>query len=54
MMLKKITDALNARKEIAAWTVQQVVSRESQIYAVQGQIEYRRSVSSENYKIDVL
>jgi len=54
MMLNKIIDALNGRKEIAAWTVRHVTTDGVQVYAVPKQIESQRTVNSENYEIDVL
>ena len=53
-MLTKIIDALNARKEISAWTVRHITSQGVQVYAVPKQIESQRAVGSESYKIDVL
>ena len=53
-MLNKIIDALNARKDISAWTVRHIASQEVQMYAVPRQLESQRSVGSESYKIDVL
>jgi len=54
MMLNKIIDALNARKDIAAWTVRHITSHGAQVYAVPKNIESQRIVGSESYKIDVL
>ena len=54
MMLNKIIDALNARKDIAAWTVRHITSHGAQVYAVPRNIESQRTVDSESYKIDVL
>lgn len=53
-MLTKIIDALNARKDISAWTVRHITEREAQVYAVPKEIESQRTVESENYRIDVL
>ena len=53
-MLPKIIDALNARKDIAAWTVRHITSQGVQVYAVPKNIESQRTVGSESYKIDVL
>ncbi|MDX1377960.1 MAG: metallopeptidase TldD-related protein [Anaerolineales bacterium] len=53
-MLKKIIDALNAHRDISAWTVRHITSHGAQVYAVPGQIESQRTVGSERYKIDVL
>jgi len=53
-MLSKIIDALNARKDITAWTVRHITSLEAQVYAVPKQIESQRDVNSETYKVDVL
>jgi predicted Zn-dependent protease len=53
-MLSKIIDALNARKDISAWTVRHITSHGAQVYAVPGQIESQRTVGSERYKIEVL
>lgn len=54
MMLNKIIDALNNRKDIAAWTVRHKTTKEIQVYAVPKQVESQRTVDSESYKIDVL
>jgi len=54
MMLNKIIDTLNARKDIAAWTVRQIDSHGTQIYAVPKQIESQRTTRSVSYKVDVL
>jgi len=53
-MLTRIIDALNARKDISAWTVRHIISNGVQVYAVPNQIESKRNVGSENFKIDVL
>jgi predicted Zn-dependent protease len=53
-MLNKIIDALNARKDIAAWTVRHIVTQGVQVYAVPKDIEAQRTVGSESYKVDVL
>ena len=53
-MLKKIIDALNAHKDISAWTVRHITTNGAQVYAVPGQIESQRTVGSESYKVDVL
>jgi predicted Zn-dependent protease len=53
-MLNKIIDALNARKDISAWTVRHIVSQGVQVYAVPKEIEAQRTVGSESYKVDVL
>ena len=53
-MLNKIIDALNARKDIAAWTVRHIVTQGVQVYAVPKEIEAQRTVGSESYKVDVL
>ena len=54
IMLNKIINALHARKDISAWTVRHITSREVQVYAVPKNIESQRSVGSESYKVDVL
>lgn len=54
MMLKKIIDTLNGRKDITAWTVRHIVSDGTQMYAVPKQIESQRTTASESYKVDVL
>lgn len=53
-MLDKITAALKARSDLAGWTVRHITTRGGQVYAVPTEIEARRSVSDEKYKIDVL
>jgi len=54
MMLKKIIDSLNARQDIAAWTVRHILSHGNQVYAVPKQIESQRITESESYKVAVL
>lgn len=54
MMLNKIIDALNAHKDVSAWTVRHIVSQGVQVYAVPKEIESQRNVGSESYKVDVL
>jgi len=54
MMLEKITDALKARSDLKAWSVQQVNSRSVQQYEMPGTTEAVRSVDSEKYTVTVL
>jgi PmbA protein len=53
-MLDKIVAALKSRSDLAGWTVRHITSQGAQVYAVPTEIEARRSVSDEKYKIDVL
>lgn len=52
-MLDKIVAALKTR-DLAGWTVRHVTSRGAQVYAVPTEIEARRAVNDESYKIDLL
>ncbi|MGB8980269.1 MAG: metallopeptidase TldD-related protein [Anaerolineales bacterium] len=54
MMLDKIIEALNARTDLAGWTVRHLITRGAQVYAVPAQIESQRAVNVERYKLDVL
>jgi predicted Zn-dependent protease len=54
MMLRKITDALNKRSDLAGWTVQHSVRRGAQVYAVKGKTEAQRMAEVEQYRINVL
>lgn len=53
-MLDKIISALNARKDLAGWTVRHISNRGAQVYLVPSGIEAEREVSDEKYRIDVL
>ncbi len=53
-MLKKITDALKKRNDLAGWTVRHLITRGTQVYAVPKETEAQRDVEIEQYKIDVL
>ncbi len=53
-MLKKIVEALNARNDLAGWTVRHLRNHGAQVYAVPKQIESQRLVDVERYEIDVL
>lgn len=53
-MLDKIIAELNARKDLAGWTVRHIVTRGAQVYAVPSGIEAEREVSDEKYRMDVL
>ena len=53
-MLDTIIAELNARKELAGWTVRHIITRGAQVYAVPSGIEAEREVSDEKYRIDVL
>ena len=53
-MLDKIIAELNARKDLAGWTVRHIITRGAQVYAVPSGIEAEREVSDEKYRIDVL
>jgi predicted Zn-dependent protease len=54
MMLKKITDILNSRQDVKAWTVRHIITDGVQIYAVPEHIEAQRMAGSERYSIDIL
>ncbi len=53
-MLDKIIAELNARNDLAGWTVRHIITRGAQVYAVPSGIEAEREVSDEKYRIDVL
>src|SRR5215213_11577912 len=53
-MLIQIVHALKERKDLAGWTVRHIITRGAQVYAVPQQVEARRSVTGERYRIDVL
>lgn len=53
-MLDKITSQLNARKDLAGWTVRHIVNNGAQVYLVPSGIEAERQVGDEKYRIDVL
>jgi hypothetical protein len=53
-MLKDIIRALEARSELAAWTVRHIRTRGAQIYGVPLTVEAERAVANERYALDVL
>ncbi len=53
-MLRTITDALRARRDLKGWTVRHVASREAQVYGVPSTIEASRGVDQERYLVSVL
>ena len=53
-MIDDIVKSLNKRKELAGWTVQHIVDRGAQVYAVPKGVEARRAVVNEQYKISVV
>src|SRR3972149_4727047 len=53
-MLKETTRALEARSELAAWTVRHIRTRGAQIYGVPLTVEAERAVANERYALDVL
>lgn len=53
-MLDKIISELNARKDLAGWTVRHIVNHGAQVYLVPSGIEAEREVRDEKYRIDVL
>jgi PmbA protein len=53
-MLEKIIAELKSRKDLAGWTVRQINTRGSQVYAVPSGIEAEREVSDEKFRIDVM
>ncbi|MEX1071693.1 MAG: metallopeptidase TldD-related protein [Anaerolineales bacterium] len=52
-MLKKIVDALKARKDLAGWSLSHINSRGAQVYAVPKQVEARRGVDEEKFRVVV-
>lgn len=52
-MLDKIVSALKARKDLAGWSVSHVNSVGAQVYAVPKQVEARRGVDEEKFRIVV-
>lgn len=52
-MLDKIVKALKAQ-DLTGWTVCHITMHGAQVYAVPGQIESRREVDAEKYRIDIL
>lgn len=53
-MLNNIIRALEARSDLAAWTVRHIRTRGAQIYAVPQTVEAERDVTNERYVLDVL
>ena len=53
-MLDKIVTALKAHKDLAGWTVRHIDSQGAQLYAVAEQVEARRAVNEEKFKVEVL
>ena len=53
-MLDQIVNSLKERKDLAGWTVRHIITRGAQVYAVPQQVEARRTVTGERYRIDVL
>jgi predicted Zn-dependent protease len=53
-MLNDILQALRARHDVQAWSVQHIVSRGAQVYAVPNNIEARREVNREYFVVEVL
>jgi predicted Zn-dependent protease len=53
-MLKDILRALEARSDLAAWTVRHIRTRGTQVYAVPTTVEAQRAVTNERYVVDVL
>jgi PmbA protein len=54
MMLNKIVDALNGRRDLAGWTVRHLIREGTQVYAVPKRTEAQRAAGIEQYQIDVL
>lgn len=52
-MKKKIIDALNARKELAGWSLRHIVTHEAQVYLIGQKVESQRLAGDEKYRIEV-
>lgn len=53
MMLDKIIEALQARKDLAGWSVRHTLTREAQVYLIGKQTEAQRLAGDEKYRIEV-
>ncbi len=53
-MLDRIVTALKAHKDLAGWSVRHIASQGAQLYLVGEQVEARRAVDEEKFKIEVL
>jgi predicted Zn-dependent protease len=53
MMLKKIVDALNARKELVGWSLRHILTREAQVYLIGQKVESQRLAGQERFRIEV-
>src|SRR5258707_9067072 len=54
LMLEAIVKALNARRDLQAWSLRHITACDSQLYAVPKTVESRRSVVNERYVVNVL
>ena len=53
-MFAAVRRALRDRDDLAAWSLRQITSRGTQLYAVPAGVEARRSVTNERFVVDVL
>ena len=51
--MNKIIAALNARKELAGWSLRHIVTREAQVYLIGQKVESQRLAGQERYRIEV-
>ena len=52
-MMNKIIAALNARKELAGWSLRHIVTREAQVYLIGQKVEAQRLAGQESFRIEV-
>ena len=52
-MIKKIIAALNARKELAGWSLRRTVTRDAQVYLIGQKVEAQRLAGQESFRIEV-
>ena len=52
-MMNKIIAALNARKELAGWSLRHIVTREAQVYLIGQKVEAQRLTGEERFRIEV-
>jgi PmbA protein len=52
-MMKKIVDALHARKELAGWSLRHIVTRGAQVYLIGQKVEAQRLAEQDRYRIEV-
>jgi predicted Zn-dependent protease len=53
-MLDKLVEALKKRSELNAWSIRHIVTRGTQQYDLQDTVESKRSVTNEQYVVNVL